>query len=293
MLMNAELKHRINYELLMLERARKEYVMRLEALRDSKGSFLRRTKPAKSKYFYYSVKRPGSKSYAYLGSSNHTIVKRVQEARFLEEAIRRVDRDIVLMKSLLEGFLPFDPSSVNESLPKVYRCKIPPVSELYEHEAKKWLSKKLEFQKGFPENYPEKKKHQTCDRTMVKTVSEALVYDRFKSAGFAVIYELPFLPADHGPALYPDFTILSPIDMKTEIIVEYVGRFDLLNYRGDFAKRVGRYISSGYIPGVNLFFIFSDNDGNIDSTQVTKVIADILGDRSGLSSKSVPADLWA
>lgn len=287
MLMSAELNHRINYELIMLERARKEYMLRLETLRDSKGSVLRRTKPAKSKYFYYSVKRPGARSFVYLGSSNHTMVKRVQEARFLEEAIRRIDRDIALMKSLLEGFLPFDPSSISESLPKVYRYNVPPVSELYEYEAKKWLSKKLEFQKSFPENYPEKKKHQTCDRTMVKTVSEALVYDRFKSAGFAVIYELPFLPADHGPALYPDFTILSPIDMKTEIIVEYVGRFDLSDYRGDFAKRIGRYIRSGYIPGVNLFFIFSDNDGNIDSTQVTKVIADISGTRNEIASQGV------
>lgn len=65
--------------------------------------------------------------------------------------------------------------------------------------------------------------------------------------------------------------------MKSEILVEYVGRFDLTEYRGDFAKRVGRYIRSGYTPGVNLFFVFSNNDGNIDSTQITKVIADILG----------------
>lgn len=284
MLMNAELKHRISYELMMLERAKKEYALRLEALRDSKGSVLRRTKPAKSKYFYYSVKRPGAKSFVYLGSSKHNGVRRVQEARFLEEAIRRVDQDIALIRPLLEGFLPFDPSSISESLPKVYRCNVPPVSERYEHEAKKWLSKRLEFQKRFPENYPEKKKHRTSDEIMVKTVSEALVYEQFKSAGFAVIYELPFLPADHGPALYPDFTILSPIDMKTEIIVEYVGRFDLSDYRGDFARRVGRYIRSGYIPGVNLFFIFSDNDGNIDSTQVTKVIADILGTRNEIVS---------
>ena len=81
-------------------------------------------------------------------------------------------------------------------------------------------------------------------------------------------------------AAAPDFTILSPVDMKSEIIVEFAGRMDRQDYREDFAKRVGRYIASGFIPGVNLFFIFGDNDGNIDSTQITKVIEDIYGMRN-------------
>lgn len=277
MMMDAELNHRISYELKMLEHARSQYVSRMELLNDCRGSFLRRTKPGNGKYYYYSVKCPGSKSYSYLGTSDHRVVKRVREARFLKEAIRRIDRDIALMKSLTEGFLPFDPSSISECLPAIYRCEVPPVSKLYECESKKWLASRLEFQKRFPENYPEKKRHTTSDRISVKTVSEALLYERLKAAGLALIYELPFLPNDHGPALYPDITVLSPIDMKTEIIIEYVGRMDLLDYRGDFARRVGRYIDSGYTPGVNLFFVFSKNDGYIDSTQITKVINDIFG----------------
>ena len=128
-----------------------------------------------------------------------------------------------------------------------------------------------------PENYPQYKRHRTSDGVMVKTISEVVLYEKFKDAGLTQIYELPFIPADHGPPLYPDFTILSPIDMKTEILVEYVGRLDLREYREDFAKRLGRYIASGYKPGVNLFFVFSDKDGNIDSMQISKVISDILG----------------
>ena len=119
---------------------------------------------------------------------------------------------------------------------------------------------------------------------MVKTLSELLIYERFKDAGLTLIYELPFVPNDYGPALYPDFAVLSPIDMKSVIFVEYVGRMDIQRYREDFARRVGRLIDNGYIPGVNLFFIFGDKDGNIDSLQITKVIADILGLRASLLS---------
>jgi hypothetical protein len=42
-------------------------------------------------------------------------VKMVREARFLEEAIRRIDRDLGLMKALADGFLPFSPKSCYES----------------------------------------------------------------------------------------------------------------------------------------------------------------------------------
>ncbi len=185
-----------------------------------------------------------------------------------------------LMKSLKEGFLPFDQSSVSESLPAVYRCEVPPVSELYQRESAKWKAGRLKFQKGFPENYPQKKKHRTSDGVMVKTISELTVYEMLLAAGLTPVYELPFPAHDYGPPLYPDFTVLSPVDMKTEIIVEFVGRMDQQGYREDFARKVGRYIASGYIPGVNLFFIFGDKDGNIDSTQITRVIADIFGKNS-------------
>ena len=285
MLMNADLYQRLNCEIMMLEKARKEYTSRLEQLQDCKGSFLRRTKPGKGKYYYYSVKRQGSKFYDYLGLPNNRIVKRVREVRYLEEAIRRIERDLALMKALVDGFLPYDPSHISESLPATYRFNVPPVSRLYETEGKKWLAKRLEDQKDFPENYPEKKKHKTSDGIWVKSVSEVVLYEMVKAAGLALIYELPLPMKDYGPPLYPDATVLSPIDMKKEIIIEYVGRLDLLDYTGNFAQKVSRYLDSGYKPGVDLFFVYSDDDGNIDSVQISKVIADILGIRNCASQK--------
>lgn len=275
---NAELDHRIRYELRRLERTRSEYTVRLDRLRDCKGTVLRRTRSQQGKYYYF-IKTPGSAKYRYLGVNRQKEVKKVKEVRFLEEAIRRIDRDIDLMKSLREGFLPFDQNSVNESLPKIYRCDVPPVSEEYQRAGEKWKAGRLEYQKRFPENYPQYKTQTTSDKVKVKSISELVLYERFKSAGLAQVYELPFPADDYGPVLYPDFTILSPVDMKTEIIVEFAGRLDKQGYREDFAKRIGRYIASGYIPGVNLFFIFGDRDGNLDSTQITKVIEDIMGTR--------------
>ena len=276
--MDTNLKTRLDYEIIILERTKEEYNARLYQLRDCKDSFLRWTDHGNHKYYY--IKSRGSKTYKYTRKSDFQDVQRIKEVRFLEEAIRRIDRDIDLVKCLSNGFLPFDPSAVNESLPEVYRCSVPPVSELYKVESDKWLSKRLEDQKLFPENYPERKKHTASDGVKVKTVSELVLYERLKDAGLALIYELPLPLKDYGPPVYPDVTVLSPIDMKTEIIVEYVGLLDLYEYRVDFVKKLGRYIKKGYIPGVNLFFIFSDANGNVDSIQITKVIADIFGIRA-------------
>ncbi len=276
-MMDAELYQRINYEIMRLEQAEKEYVMRLDQLQGYRGAFLRWEAKGKEKYYY--IKYSGSKSYKYVGKSNRPDVKKVKEVRFLEEAILRLDQDIGLLKSILDGFLSYDQSSVNESLPIGYRCEVPPVSKLYEIKGREWKTRRLEFQKGFAENYPQHKKHRTSDGVMVKTISELTLYERLKDSGLAIIYELPLPLKDYGPPIYPDITALSPIDMETEIIIEFVGRLDLPEYRDDFAKKLGRYLRNGYKLGINLFFIYNDSDGNIDSIQITKVIADIFGIR--------------
>lgn len=275
--MDVNLKQRIDYELMILEDAKEKYTARRELLRDCKGAVLRRSRKKNHNYHYYYIKRPGSSGFSYLGNERTPEVGRVREMRFLNEAIGRIDHNIALLKGLADGFLSFDPSSVNEALPAIYRCEVPPVSKLYEHEGKKWLIRRLEDQKLFPENYPERKSQRTSDGVMVKTISEVTLYEMCKAAGFYQIYELPIPMKDYGPPLYPDLTILSPVDMKTEIIVEYVGRLDLREYREAFARKVGRYIACGYTPGVDLFFVFSKNDGHIDAMQITKVIAKIKG----------------
>ena len=82
---------------------------------------------------------------------------------------------------------------------------------------------------------------------------------------------------DHGPTIYPDETVLSPVDLVTEVKIEYVGRLDLPLYREAFAKKLGRYMADGYTIGVDLFLIYSDSDGHIDTLQIKRAIADIKG----------------
>lgn len=276
--MDHDLYSRLQYELKELEDFKKKYAKRLSVLEEYRGQRLKRHSPKRRKPFY-TAKRKGASKYKYAGKEDNLRVQRIKEATHLDRALSAISEDISLIQSLLEGYKEHDPVAIDCELPGSYRSKAPYPGNSYMENGRKWKAEKLAFQAGFPENYPEHKTEQTSDGTWVKTLSEVVLYERFLSAGLIFIYELPLASKDYGPNLYPDFTILSPIDCKTEIVVEYIGRLDLPKYREDFAKRIYRYMQNGYIPGVNLFFAYGDERGHVDSLQINKIIADILGVR--------------
>ncbi len=278
--MDADLSNRLDYELELLMKYRSEYMRRLRECNGAEHIRLRTTKRANGRKYYY-AKHKGSDQYVYIGGKGSTedniYINSICDAHFLHEALKRIDKDIKLIKSLKDGFQSYDQYTVNSKLSEIYRRDITPASKAYEEIGAKWKIEQLAFQSRFPENFPQHKSERTSDGVMVKTISEVVLYERIKDAGLYAIYELPLIMNDYGPPMYPDLTVLSPIDMKTEIIIEYVGRLDLPKYREDFARRLWRYISNGYIPGVNLFFVYGDKDGHIDSMQISRVITDICG----------------
>ena len=285
--MNHELRTRLEYERKLLVNAKSRYTSRLSELSDVTNLRLKKN-TRHGNYSYYCIRRKGEKSFKYLSRTSCDTVLRIKEAAHLMEAVKRIDKDISLIDSVLDGFKSYDLRSADHSLYKVYKDGNPSVDSEYQRIASEWKRDKLAYQATFPENHPENKVYSTADRTKVKTLSEEIAYDRFESAGLVTVYELPLPSQDFGPPLYPDFTILSPLDCKTEVIVEYVGMLNQRGYCEDFAYKVYRYMQNGYIPGVNLFFIFGDAKGRIDSLQINKVIADIYGlrDADSLTGKT-------
>lgn len=275
--MDTDTINRLLYEKEELECNKRKYKEQLNKLESYQGYKIKMN--IKRGKIYYYLKKPVSDSYKYIGTGDSSVISRIKEAAHAQAALERIDNNLSLVSSLLEEFCPYDYSSIDQDLPVVYQDPDLYPEQKYHIIGKKWKDEQLKYQAAFPENYPEKKNETTSDGTMVKSKNEVIIYDRLLSSGLSLVYELPLVLNDFGPPIYPDFTVLSPIDMKTVIIIEHIGRLDDQKYRDDFIRKLGRYIKAGYQPGVNLFFTFNDLHGHFDQLQITKIIADIWGMR--------------
>lgn len=276
--MDQDLRLRLIYELKLLKKAEAECAEILFRLGPATDMKLKISFKSKSNC-YYQAKSDGPGPYKYVGKEDgNPIISKIKEAAHILQAREWIGKNIELIEALLDGYHAYDQRTIDDYLPDSYKTTPQSVyASKYQLIGQKWKADNLVFQAGFPENYPEHKTEPTSDGVMVKSVSEVVIYERLLSSGLTFVYELPLVSKDYGPNLYPDFSVLSPIDCKSVIIVEYAGKLNTPNYREDFARRVHRYILNGYIPGVNLFFIFGDKNGHVDSLQVNKVIADIMG----------------
>ena len=278
---NSRLIHEVHETLSDLQRKRMRMARQLDLLSPYKGWTLKKESRKRSGLTYYDVIRKGSNRKAYLGGENHEQVLNIKRLRYATKALAIFDHDIDLLESLIREYIEPDYNTINNLLPTTYQTDIRSQAHSdagMPQEAIEWKRRLEEEKAKYPPYNPEQLKHPALDGTMMRSKSEVIIANILLLAGIPFVYEAPLFI--NGKNVLPDFTILSLIDLKTEIIIEYVGRMDLSDYRGNFARRIGRYLDSGYTPGVNLFFVFSKNDGYIDSTQITKVISDIFGNKN-------------
>lgn len=121
-------------------------------------------------------------------------------------------------------------------------------------------------------NYPQFLKHRTSTGELVRTKSEALVYEKLKEYKLAYRYENQLMAGDI--AIYPDFTIRRT-DGKI-FYWEHAGRCDLQRYRDDLIWKIRAYESIGIGQWDNLIISFDVEDGRIDMREVESQIRNKL-----------------
>ena len=218
---------------------------------------------------HYCAYNKSESGHRYLGDDNNEEVRRIKELRYLDVYLSRIENNIKETESFIERLLTTDYDSVNKVLPKTYRH--PNIgSSVSEGKSKVW-KKRAEALKGRYDVYrPEELNKRTNDGTMVRSKSEALIYNYLLSVDATFIYELP-IKID-GRLLIPDFTILSDIDNETEILIEHQGLMNNEFYRNKFADKVYRYLRGDYVQGINIFYTFDNIDGGFDMTPIECLI---------------------
>ena len=130
------------------------------------------------------------------------------------------------------------------------------------------------YKASFPPYRPQELIHPTHDGTMVRSKSEALIYNYLLDMGVTFIYELPLRITYNGKQslLLPDFTILSEDDYKTVIFIEHQGMMSTPFYRDKFNESVYKYWLNNYIAERDVFFTFDSPNGTLDDRPIRDII---------------------
>lgn len=232
------------------------------------GLLLRGSKKKDAYYFY--IQEPGG-SRKYLGPESHPVVEQIRKLKYCDEMLNSLQNNIDAMNRFLKEYIPVESSEVLSRIPKFYQLKTS--IKIDEDDIQMLYQEMKKYKESIPVQYPEDLKVPTLDGTMVRSKSEAMLYDRFCTAGFYVLYEFPF---EYEPGKYvrTDFTLIHP---KTGRIVlwEHLGMWfhkELsASYRRNYLTKTDTYMKLGFVQGINLFVSFETEFG-IDMERISKDI---------------------
>ena len=260
-----------------LETLKKTKQSRLEALEKYDGISLK-SSTGKNKRYYY-AKRKGEKEYRYLGGESNEIVIRVKESHFLHQLLKDVESEIQLLTDMKNKHKEISYTAISARLPVTYRSTNLTCSGNYSEAARKWKMEKEEEKARYPVKHPERLIMQDIEGTYMRSKSEVIIANLLIAYGIPFVYELPHVI--NGVPIYSDFTALSTIDYKTEIIIEHEGMMDKVFYQNIFLDKVNAYLSADYVPGKDVFFTFDDLHGGFDTSTVQDIIDTRLIPRTG------------
>lgn len=232
---------------------------RLDSLKDYSGIVLKRV-PHRDKVIYY-YKPEGSKKYKYIGDDSNEKVQLIKEARFLTALIERLDDNIAALKASTDNIKPLDKVSVFQSMPLTYRGAVITDPER-EERIRKWKAEQAAIKAKYPVKNPEQITVPHPDGSKMRSKSEVIISLILADHNIPYAYEVPMVV--DGVLLYPDFRLLSPLDLSTLYILEHFGRLDLPRYQNSVGFKIAQYMKEGYIPNVNFFMTFDVVGGSLN-----------------------------
>lgn len=277
--MNNSIIHEAAETLHDLKRMRKRMSGQLDALKYYRGWKLKPNRNRQATNKYYDAIRPNSSKKSYLGNDRNEQVLNIKRFRYAQEAIDVIDSDIALLENLISGYVAPEYENINRRLPVTYQTDLSKAVSsgagaalnVLPKEALVW-KQRLEAEKAkYPLYKPEQLKHPAMDGSKMRSKSEVIIANIMFLAGIPYVYEAPLFIA--GQRLLPDFTVLSLIDLKSEIIIEHQGMVFLEEYASKFIRSLKVYLQSDiWIPNDNLFFTFDDAKETLNPRQVVSIL---------------------
>jgi hypothetical protein len=260
-------------ELKLIELNKSALGKKKEELKMYEGMILIPSVKNYGRVYYYTID-PKSGRRVYLGSEEHPDVQNIKALHHINLSMKLMENDLSLIVPALDKAADHSPDAVDQMLPKVYRNSSLGMGSAPDVRAAKWKTDKEAFKAAYlekyPDKYPETLTYQRWTGEWMRSKSEGSIADILDMNGLTWIYELPHKCNGHW--LLSDFTVLSPLDCWSEIIIEHAGRMDLESYRNKYIFSLEHYMKEGYRPNINLFFTFDNLDQTFSQMPVQCIL---------------------
>ena len=216
-----------------------------------------------------------------LGRDDNAEVIKIKQKVFDKEVVRRLRKNIDLLRSIEGKFLPYDPDSIDKKLGEVYRDhtglvnKAPGIVDLVE-----W--KKINKRNGYPLTGDN---NVAVDGMDTRSKSELIVYGILKGYALVIKYDMEIKLKDETGQIVtvcPDFVILC--DDGSLIIIEHLGLLDKDDYLENALRRIHLYLINGYKLNENLFLTADYAKGKINAQAVDELVRKMILPRVRLRS---------
>lgn len=206
-------------------------------------------------------------------TKDRELVRVMARKAYLSNSLERLDGNIIALKETIANLEDTSTEAILASLDPAIRKEVVfqkqkeyrlPDDNALAEALLEWV--KAPYIKN--PKYPQYLKHHTSTGELVRTKSEALIYEKLKEFKLAYRYESQLMAGD--TAIYPDFTIRRT-DGKI-FYWEHAGRCDLQEYREEFLWKVRMYEGIGIGQWDNLIFTFDVGDGEIDIREIENII---------------------
>ncbi len=225
-------------------------------------------------YDYYTVYFPDPKDHGkrhkrYVGRHEPELVRQIQTHYFLSQSIKKTESNIKLLDKVAAGYEELD-INAPEKWPKAYRS-LP--AECFEIAGipnfSVWENKYQKTHHIGEYRYPEHLKQKTEDGGLVRSKSEAFIYNSLCRENIPFVYELPW--TFNGISMEPDFTILSRKSGQL-IIWEHLGLLTSQEYVRQTQWKLRLYLNSGFMLGDKLIMTADSPENGVDTSEIQEII---------------------
>lgn len=218
------------------------------------------------RYYRIFFDQEGRKKKIYLNPEEKETAQKLAQAAYEERLQRLLQKNIKRIRVLNKNY---DDNEIS----RIYARLSPDRKKLV-----KPVEMPLEWWKALPNsglNYQEEeRKILTNNGERVRSKSEKILADLFRSRGLVYKYECPHSLKD-GQVVYPDFTFFSQSQQK-EIYWEHDGMMDDPDYAEKAIAKIQKYEKNGILRGVNLIVTYETSSNSLDSHWANILIDQLL-----------------